>query len=444
MIARLKEYIRSQQLFAVGQRVLLAVSGGIDSSVLAQLFHTAGFSYGIAHCNFQLRGKESDEDEKFVETMAGIYGVPFFCKRFDTLSYASKSGISTQMAARDLRYAWFTELLENENYRCIATAHHLDDQIETFFINMLRGSGISGLHGILSKQGTVIRPLLFAWRNDIEKHALKNQVPYREDQSNKESHYLRNKIRNKLLPLVKEICPEYRSILTTNIKQLRDAEIIYNAAIAAASGIIIKKEDQFVIPVKQLLLLEPLRTYLFELLKPYNFSTSVVDDILKNIERGSGKKFFSPTHRLISDREQLIITRLQIDELESVVFEIPEGAASIEHPLRLSMQRVWTGKNYQVQREKNIATLDKNKLIFPLVIRKWKTGDTFYPFGMKGKKKVSDYFTDHKFSLADKENVWLLCSGKDIVWIIGHRMDDRFKITTETKTGLKIKVEHSE
>jgi tRNA(Ile)-lysidine synthase len=443
MLKAFKTYIANEKLFLPGERVLLAVSGGMDSVVMTELFARGRFSFAIAHCNFSLRGKESDADESFVKNLAKKLKVPCHIRQFLTTDYADEHGLSTQMAARELRYGWFNELLTKEGYSVLATAHHLDDQIETFFINMLRSTGIAGFHGILPKQGKIIRPLLFASRKEIEEFVKKNDLAYREDTSNQEIKYLRNKIRHELLPVLAEINPGFRNILTENIYRVREAESIFRDTVnQARSTFVRKKKERLLISISQIKELTPNKTYLFEFLSPFGFNYPVIKDISEALNEEAGKQFYSPTHRLIKDRNDLIITPLPADKknpVEKNVFQIPENHSRVKVPLKLTLKKLLKDKNFQVDLSPHIANLDLHKITFPLTLRKWQHGDAFHPFGRDYKKKLSDFFTDNKFSIDDKENTWILCSGGKIIWIVGHRIDNRFRITPKTKQVLQIK-----
>lgn len=433
MLNEFNNHIEKEKLCYSGDRVLLAVSGGIDSIVMCELFSKAGIDFAIAHCNFKLRDEESEKDSEFVTKLAKKYKVPFHTVSFNTADYAKKNKLSIQVAARNLRYEWFEQIRSKEGYSRIATAHHRDDSIETFFINLIRGAGISGLHGILPLQGNIIRPLLFTTKDEIISFAKKNKLKFREDSSNISDKYLRNKIRHSIVPVLKQLNPKFDSVLSQNIQYLRDVEQIFRKEIQNKRKellIVINKEIH--ISVKALLHLDPIETYLFELLRPYNFNTAAVREITGSLSKGSGKKFNSSTHRLIKDRDKLIIHEIVSDIPYTKPALIKKDQKKIEvGELRLSIKKLKAGTNFSHSSLQ--AALDLDKLSFPLKIRKWKQGDSFQPFGMKGKKKLSDFFIDKKLSLTEKENVWLLLSGDEIAWVIGYRIDDRFKITAETK-----------
>ena len=441
MLKAFKSYIHSSGLFSQSDRILLAVSGGVDSIVMVQLFKDAGFNFGIAHVNFELRGDECDGDETFVKNLAEQFAVTIYMKHFDTKQYAADRKISVQMAARDLRYAWFDEIVTDNDYNFIATAHHLDDQAETFFINLLRGTGISGMHGILPKQGKVIRPMMFTTREKIMAFALDLNLAWREDRSNKSRKYLRNKLRLDVLSELYKINPLFSYKLNESISHMRDVETIYNYHIAGVTADLVQQTPNGItISIDWIYEYQPHNTYLFELLKPYGFSYPVVKEIVRSIDTFSGKVFYSPTHRLLRDREHFIIqplSDLSPDTIDSEVYTIERNTTNIEFPVCLCTHETDNITELPMGKA-SIACLDLDKLQFPLKLRKWEKGDWFMPLGLKGKMKLSDFFINQKVSLADKEKIWLLLSGEDIVWVIGKRIDNRFRITPKTKKSFVI------
>ena len=298
MLQSFQSYIQKENLFLSSDKILLTVSGGIDSTLMCELFHKAKLNFGIAHCNFQLRAEESNGDEAFVGTLAEKYNVPFHTTTFTTSAYAKKNKLSIQFAARQLRYLWFEEIREHYKYNYIATAHHQDDSIETFFINLIRGTGISGLHGILPKHGNIIRPLLFTTKNKIETYSKKHKLKYREDSSNASDKYVRNKIRHHIIPVLKELNNSLENTINKSIQHIREVELIYKNDIENKRLKIVKQENNSVsISIKKLKKLQPLSTYLYEFLKPYNFNADTVREIISAIDGTSGKRFFSATHR---------------------------------------------------------------------------------------------------------------------------------------------------
>ncbi len=441
MLQAFNSYIRSIGLFKPSDRILLAVSGGVDSIAMVRLFMDAGFHFGIAHSNFGLRGEESDGDEAFVRDLASRAGVPFFMKHFDTKLFAAEKKISIQMAARDLRYAWFDEILTENGYSYVATAHHLDDQAETFFINLIRGTGISGMHGILPKQGKIIRPLMFTTRERIMAYALDIQLEWRDDRSNKSRKYLRNKLRLDVLTELFKINPRFSHKLNETIHHLRDVESIYNNHIAGITADLVQHTSEgILISIDWIYEYEPHDTYLFELLKPYGFSFPVVKEIVRSLDTFAGKIFYSPTHRLLRDRENFIIQPLAELTAEPSLIEIytiEKDLAQLDFPISLCAHE--TDQIIDLPMGKaSTAFLDMDKLVFPLSLRKWEKGDWFIPLGLKGKKKLSDFFIDQKFSLSDKEKTWILTSGNDIVWVVGKRIDNRYRITPKTRNAYVI------
>jgi tRNA(Ile)-lysidine synthase len=438
MLQAFKAYIKFSGLFDQSDRVLLAVSGGVDSIVMVQLFKDAGYNFGIAHVNFGLRGVESDGDEAFVKNLAGKMDVPFYSKIFTTKQYAADHKVSIQMAARDLRYAWFDEIVNENGYSYVATAHHLDDQAETFFINLLRGTGISGMHGIMPKQGKIIRPLMFTTREKIMSFALDMNLAWHDDSSNKSRKYLRNKLRLDVLSELYKINPQFSYKLNESISHLREVESIYHNHIAGITADLVQHTAEgILISIDWVYEYEPHDTYLFELLKPFGFTFSVVKEIVHSLDTFSGKVFYSPTHRLLRDRENFIIqplTELASEPAQSEIYPLNKGITELEKPISLCAYETDVVIDLPMGKS-SIACIDLDKLIFPLQLRKWEKGDWFIPLGLKGRKKLSDFFIDQKFSLAEKEKTWLLISGNDIVWVIGKRIDNRYRITSKTKSA---------
>lgn len=432
MVEKFEKYIGSLQLFGPGDTLLVGISGGLDSVVLAELLHRAGLAFAVAHCNFKLRGKESDLDEIFVKQLAAKYDKPFYCKSFDTIDIASERGISIEMAARDLRYEWFEEVRKSLHYDWIVVAHHLDDQTETFFLNLARGTGISGLTGMKAVNGKIVRPLLFATRSEIRQFATENWLTYREDSSNALTEFQRNKIRHQVIPLMEELNPSFSSGIQETISHLRDTYSIYCQAIDRARERIVRRKssDEFEISIDELKLSEPVSTFLFELLRPYHFNGEVVNEILKSLEGQPGKQFLSPTHRAVLDRGCIVVTKLHRISHERYYLE--ESCQGIDHPISLSLKSMQRTESFVIGTSLKTAMIDMDMLQFPLILRKWQKGDYFQPLGMKGYKKLSDFFVDEKISLPNKENTWLLANGEEIVWVIGLRLDDRYKITNKT------------
>ena len=439
MLEAFKSFILQENLCRPSETVLLTVSGGVDSVAMLDLFHSAGFKTGIAHCNFQLRGAESEGDEQFVRTLGDDRGLACHVRSFDTQQVAAEEGISIQMAARNLRYAWFEELRQQCRYDWIATAHNQDDILETFFINLSRGTGIRGLTGIPVRAGKLIRPLLFASREEILEYAGMNQLDFREDSSNTSEKYLRNKIRHKLIPLMEEQNPSFRQSMSETIEKLKDSGILYLREIERIKNLVsLTESDRTTINLRELLRMDPLKTILYEILADFSFTSHMMEDILPALEGPPGKQFFSSTHRMVKDRNQLIITPLEKSEIRKYYLELEQ--ARIQEPLQLEWKVLEKTDSFIIPKDPEIACLDFDLLNFPLILRRWQTGDYFQPFGMKGMKKLSDYLIDMKVSLPDKEKVWLLTTGSKIVWVAGYRIDDRFRITEKTRNILMIKI----
>ncbi len=421
-------------------RVLVAVSGGIDSVVLCHLFSRTHVHFALAHCNFNLRGAESDGDELFVKDLAQKLGVPFFVKKFDTLEMVEREGISVQMAARDLRYEWFRQVAKEEGYDKIAIAHNLNDQMETFFINLFRGTGISGLRAMRPEVDEIIRPLLPFSREEIEKYANEKGLSHREDSSNASDKYLRNRIRHHLIPLLKELQPSFNPIFLENLGRLTDVEAIYNKQIERQRELLVKHDDDCdLIRIDELMELEAYNTYLYEFLKPYGFNEPTSGQITTVLSDIPGKVFYSPTHRLIKDRDVLIIEPLSKapSTIPDEIF-IDSDVINLTTPISLTFTNISRKNLPLIDPSSHIAWLDTKLLKFPLCLRKYKVGDRFRPLGMTGTRKLSDFLTNLKLSIPEKEKVWVLTSNDEIVWVVGYRIDDRFKVTPESQEILKI------
>lgn len=427
-----------------GSRILTAVSGGRDSVALLHLLVRSNVQVAVAHVNFQLRGDESDDDEAMVHKLAEAYALSFYVTHFDTAEFARERGLSIQMAARKLRYDWFQTLAAEHGWQFIATAHHLDDQIETFFINLLRGTGLEGLKGIAAKNGNIIRPMLAFSRSDIEEYIKTHQLEFREDSSNKETDYLRNRIRHQLIPVLSELQPAYRNIMAGNLRNLSDAAVLYNNAIETLkNGVVSGKESVVSISLPELLQNDFPELLLYEILCDYSFNSQQVQQIWQSLDSQPGKIFLSPTHRLLKDREQLIIQTLETKENQPAETQIEQETTEVFYPIHLQVQLIQRNDDFQVVANPDIAILDLDCLRFPLKIRKWKQGDRFKPLGMKGSMKLSDFFVSQKYSLIEKENAWLLTdAGDEIIWIVGHRISDHHRIKTTTKTIYKVRWFH--
>ena len=413
-------------------KVLLAVSGGIDSMVLVDLFLKSDLNFGIAHCNFNLRAAESDADQKLVEEYALKNSIPFFITSFDTLAFAKDFKLSTQLAARKLRYDYFYELIKDENFDFVATGHHLDDSIETFFINLSRGTGIDGLTGIPLQNGKIIRPLLNFSRNEIEHYARENNLEWREDASNASDYYLRNKIRHHLTPILREINSSFSKTFKNTLTHLQQAQsLIEDASRIVYKKVVTDELDYKKINIEELKQLPNYRAYLYQWLQPLGFTAW--DDIYNLAKAETGKQIFSENYQLLKDRNFLIIAPKNNNFNEQI--EIQEGTSDVNFHIKLLFCKV----SEPFYTSNKTIFVDDEKLSYPLLLRHWKTGDIFQPLGMNGKsKKVSKFFKDEKLSQIEKENAWLLCSGTEIIWVVGLRADERFKISNSTKTIIQI------
>tara|TARA_B100001250_G_scaffold217388_1_gene186490 strand:- start:11216 stop:12529 length:1314 start_codon:yes stop_codon:yes gene_type:complete len=426
MIEKIQKYISEKDLFSKDANLLLAISGGADSMSLFFSLKALGYRFELAHCNFNLRGKESDEDESFVKDLAHKNDVKCHVKSFDTQEYADINKVSIQMAARDLRYKWFDELTETKNIDFVITAHHKDDNVETFLINLIRGSGINGLSGIKYKNKKIIRPLLEISRDEIQQYLIAGNIKYRHDSSNTDIKYLRNKIRHNLIPILQDMNPNIQNRITEQISILDGMNRFFQKKINSLRSYLISEErGVYKINIASLIELVDSEVILFEILKPFGFSQA--DQIFKAIGSQSGRQFFSKTHQLIIDRNTILIALL--DDLKKEI-EISELEKEIHTPFKMKFA---ISTDLIVSRNPNIAYLDFSKISFPLKLRKWKNGDKFIPFGMRNFKKLSDFFIDEKYSILDKKTQWILCSGDDIIWIVGRRIDDRYKIENHTK-----------
>jgi len=438
MIYEFKKFIKENIIIKPDKRILLAVSGGIDSMVMADLFLRSGYKIAIAHCNFSLRAKESDKDEELVRIYSDNHNIPFFSTRFETKLYAKNKGISVQMAARELRYSWFEEIRKENRYDYIAVAHNLNDNIETLIINLTRGTGLAGLSGMRIVNNRIIRPLLFATRQDIKNYCTKHNIKYREDKSNADTKYTRNKIRHLIIPVLKEINPSIETTLNETAERLAGISEIVTEYIQDLRGRIMEQSDKS-ITFNIRLLREHLNNLaiVYELFKPFGISNVQLKDLLKVINGKTGSKIFTETHRIIKNRKEIIVIpeekRIEASYCIKTLSDF-KNVPGIEYA-----EYVNVTDKFEILTDSSAACIDSEIILFPLIIRNWKAGDYFYPIGMNQRKKLSDYFIDKKYSIPDKENKLVLESGGKIVWIIGDRLDNRFKITASTKKALIIK-----
>lgn len=440
MLRKLVRFVEEENLFYRDEKILVAVSGGIDSVVLLHMLLEMEVECAVAHCNFHLRGEESFGDFHFVKSLAEKYEIPFHSIAFNTKKYAKENKLSIEMAARELRYPFFEALCEDYPYSYIAIGHHADDVMETVLINLARGTGIHGLTGIKSKNGKIIRPLLPFTRAELLEYARENSINFREDSTNQETDFVRNKIRHQVIPVLQEINPGIRKTMTENVARFREVEQLYNDVIEENRlHLVFRRDNQLLISIPRLKELPAPTSHLFEILSPFGFHHRDVKMISKSLDSISGKRFFSATHQLLRDRKYLILS--EIEETDNNEYLIEKDQLEISIPMEMEAKFQDRTSEFKFSTSPTIACLDADKLTFPLKLRKWQEGDVFQPIGMKGKKKkVSDYFVDRKFSLQDKENTWLLLSGKKIVWIVGHRLDDRFKISDDTVKIYRLEV----
>lgn len=435
MLETFKNHIDNKFPFLHESKLLIAISGGMDSVVLAHLCKQSQLNIAFAHCNFNLRGDESDGDEDFVLQLAEDLDLEVFVESFDTNAYAEEHKKSIQMAARELRYHWFAELAEQLGFDYMLTAHHADDNLETFLINLTRGTGLEGLTGIPEVNGIFIRPLLPFSRDDIEAYAKENRITWRDDSSNASTKYLRNKLRHDVIPILKEMNPSLLQSFENTINNLQESHDIVEESIDEflQKALDITDENIAKFKISEFKKKNNPKAYLFEVFKDFGFTEW--NDVLNLLDAQSGKQLFSDHWRLIKDREYLLLSEIHTEGFQNIT--ISETDKKVEMPFGvLHFDDVET----ILETSKQTIYVDKAKLKFPLTVRKWQEGDVFFPLGMSGKKKLSKYFKDEKLSLLDKEETWILCSGEDIVWVIGKRADNRFKVTENTNYILKIQL----
>ena len=438
---QLKLHILANSLWEKGDGLYLACSGGLDSVVLAHMLSNLGYAFTILHCNFQLRGDESERDEQFVRALANTLNVPVVVKKFDTKMEMEMTGKGVQETARNLRYTWFKEVLENEesnNPKWLLTAHHADDQVETMLMHYFRGTGLAGLQGMKSKTDFIIRPLLFAERTVLEKYAKDNKLNWVEDSSNATTDYTRNFFRHTIIPQLQEVFPSVKSTVLNSGKRFEEIEVLFQQKVNEIKKKIVEKRDHgFAIPVNKLKNCKPLDTVMFEIFSAFGFGSHQIPELKKLFDASSGKYMLSSSHRVLRNRDWLLIEPIVEAEQSVKLVEQPQSQIKIENVL-LSFQVVKA--EMPIPEDSKSAMLNMEKLKFPLLIRKWKQGDYFYPLGMNKKKKLSRFMTDLKLSLIEKENQWVIESDKKIVWVVGRRIDDRFKIDARTASRLFITI----
>ena len=449
-----KDFIAKERLFSAGDRLLLAVSGGLDSVVLCELMYRAEFDFSIAHCNFQLRGAESERDEAFVRQLGKRYGREVLIERFDANAYAASRKVSIQVAARELRYQWFHQIIDSwaQPAAFIITAHHLDDNIETLLMNFFKGTGIAGLRAMLPRQGKIVRPLLFATRAMLQQFAAGEGLEWVEDSSNVEDKYTRNFFRHQVIPLIQQAYPAAVQNLADNINRFREIEWIYRQAIEQQKKKLLEyKGNEVHIPVLKLQRSEPLTTLVYEIMAPFGFSAQQAPEVIGLLDSPSGKYVQSATHRILRHRRWLIISPRDIMDAVTIVVEpgdtevvYQQGVLRLEELSSFDVPDDILRPSPTVAASRGrmpaspIAWLDAAGIEFPLLLRKWRPGDYFYPLGMRKKKKLARFFIDNKLSLVEKEKIWVVEMNKKIIWIVGLRIDDRYRITTATRRVLKI------
>jgi len=431
-VHRFNAFIQQNQLFKAADQVLAAVSGGMDSVLMVHLLKAAGYTFAIAHCNFQLRGTEAEADQQFCRQLAQNLQVPFYTTNFNTATYAREQKLSVQMAARKLRYNWFEQLAQEHNYATVALAHHQNDAIETILLNLTRGTGIAGLHGILPKNKRWVRPLLFLSRSEIADAIAQNRLAYVEDSSNASTKYARNKIRHEVIPRLQELNPNLEQTFERNLKHFRELELMLQQQVTSAKKELwIQQGNEVHLPLQGIGKLYPQRLLLIELLKDYGFNDTAVDDLLSALNKHSGRVFESEGYNLLLDRDKLILSPKIPLTLFPVLINEQDASVSLGHQ---TIKITYTSTLNHSYQNSFTAVANADQLIYPLTVRAWQQGDYFIPLGMQGRKKLSDFFVNQKVPLHKKTQVPVLVNGNgEIIWIAGYRLDDRYKLTPQTK-----------
>ncbi|GAA4373244.1 tRNA lysidine(34) synthetase TilS [Hymenobacter koreensis] len=445
MLDRVRQFITENQLFnPTDDPILVAVSGGMDSVVLLDVLDKLGVQLAVAHCHFGLRGEEADADEEFVRKLAKKYNAPYFAEFFDTKGFAEQERLSTQMAARVLRYQWFEQLRRTQQLSYVATAHHQRDAAETMLLNLTHGTGLAGLHGIPVRQGHVVRPLLILGKEDLYDYLVENRLVWREDASNDSTLYQRNKLRHEVLPVLRELNPNLDQTLQNTAERVRGAEALVQHFVDETARQARRDEpDAVYFNIATLQATPAAALVLHELLRPFYFPWLTVKDIVASFHAVSGRQFESPTHRLVKDRDQLVVTPKNLTSFGT--YQWPEGQPElVVEDLRLTIKQL-PAEGYQISRAKDVAAFDADKLGFPLTLRRWREGEWFMPIGLKGKKKISDFLIDQKVPLNLKDRVRLLTAPDGrVAWVIGLRPDDRYKVTEETQRVLEVRLKRNQ
>jgi len=439
MLQRFLDYSKRERLFSGGSRLVLAVSGGVDSMVMAHLVREAGIDHSVAHCNFSLRGDESDGDEEFVASYAAEHSIPFHTMKFDTLGHAASRKISVQMAARELRYEWFSSLVRSEGFDAVAVAHNLNDNVETFLLNLLRGTGISGLTGMSQHRNNIIRPLLFASRKDIAAYAAEKKISFREDSSNAQVKYTRNRVRHRIIPEMEIVNPGVNDAITDTMSHLEATSDIVEVYMEELREKLFRQADGvFEADITNLIALKPLAPHIYELFRKFGIYPKQTDEVISLMSSQTGKYVYTATHRILADRGRIMITeREKAEETTDFIF------TSIDE-MRLSglfaELRITGPSDEPLPVSPLTACVDLDRLSFPVRVRHWEPGDRFMPLGMKKMKKISDFLIDLKIPVTVKEKVLLLLSGDEVMWVMGYRIDERFRVRSQSEKILVLTV----